>query len=322
MLCALFYVWKLPVNTSLLRSPRLQQGDLVRLVSPASYPPQSDIAVNTNILESWGLRCDSGQHILDQHGYMAGSDADRLYDLNNAFRDPEVRAILATRGGAGAYRIADDIDFSAVRADPKPIIGFSDITYLHLSLIHHCQLGGIHGCLWGNNAQRTVKQLLMSTDSITLQSNPDAVSAGVKCPGKAEGRIIGGHLQSVATSIGVRMPSLKGAILFLEYNKTSGLGTVDRHLTQLIRSGALDGVAGVVLGSFECLRDFTDRGWNIIDVLHDRLGLLNVPVLGGIDAGHDIVDENGDNDQYALPLGSFAAFDTSEGILTIEPVVC
>jgi len=310
------------MHKKLLYSPKLKQGDLVRLVSPASYPPQIDIAVNSDVLASWGLRCDTGAHVLDEHGYMAGTDADRLKDLNNAFRDPEVRAILTTRGGAGAYRIADDIDFAAVRSDPKPVIGFSDITYLHLSLLKQCQLGGIHGCLWGNNAQKTVKQLLMSTESITLHVNSNAVSAGISFPGRAEGRLIGGHLQSVATSVGVRLPPLKGAIVFLEYNKTSGLGTVDRHLTQLIRSGALDGVAGVVLGSFECLRGFSDRGWNIIDVLHDRLGLLNVPVLGGIDAGHDLVDKAGNPDQFALPLGGFATLDTHKGTLSVEPVVC
>lgn len=310
------------MNSGLLHSPKLQPGDLVRLVSPASYPPKSDIAVNINILERWGLRCDIGQHILDEHGYMAGSDADRLNDLNNAFRDPKVRAILTTRGGAGAYRIADDIDFSAVLSDPKPLIGFSDITYLHLSLLENCQLGGIHGCLWGSNAQLTVKHLLMSTDSIALQINPEAVSASVKFPGKAKGRLIGGNLESVATSIGVRMPSMKGAILFLEQNKSGGLGKVDRYLTQLLRSGALDGIVGVVLGSFEGLRDFSDRGWNIKDVLNDRLGMLNVPVLGGIDAGHDLTDDNGDTDQYALPLGSFATIDSDEGTLSVEPVVC
>ncbi|MBX2839621.1 MAG: LD-carboxypeptidase [Gammaproteobacteria bacterium] len=309
------------MNTSLIHSPRLKEGDLVRLVSPASYSPESDIAVNSGVLESWGLRCDVGQHVLDKHGYMAGSDADRLKDLNNAFNDPNVRAILTTRGGAGAYRIADDIDFSAARSDPKPLIGFSDITYLHLSLLHHCGLGGVHGCLWGSNAQRTVKHLLMSTDPLALSVNPEAVSAGVKISGQATGRIIGGHLQSVATSIGVRMPSLHGAILFLEYNKRSGLGSVDRYLTQLIRSGALDGVVGVVLGSFECLKGHTDRGWTIIDVLNDRLGMLNVPVLGGIDAGHDLTDDNGDPDQYALPLGSVAALDTDKGTLTIQPIV-
>ena len=152
----------------LLRSPRLQAGDLVRLVSPASYPTRTGVAEYIKVLESWGLRGEVSAHAFDEFGYMAGSDAERLDDLNDAFRNPQIRAIVTTRGGAGAYRIADDVDFACVRSDPKPIIGFSDITYLHLSLLHHCQLGGIHGCLFGEKALASVKQLLMSTEPITL----------------------------------------------------------------------------------------------------------------------------------------------------------
>jgi len=293
----------------------------VRLVSPASYPPESDIIYYQKLLESWGLRCDTGNHVLDVYGFMAGTDVERLDDLNSAFRNPEVRAILTTRGGAGAYRIAEEIDFIAARSDPKPLIGFSDITSLHLSLITNCQLGGIHGCLWGSKAIESVKQLLMSTKPITLQSDRGAVSAGVRFAGKAKGRLIGGNLQALANAVGVNIPSMNGAILFIEYHRATGLGTVDRYLTQLLRSGALDGVAGVVVGSFEGFRDYTDRGWNIIDVLENRLGTLDVPVLGGIYAGHDLVGENGDCDQCALPLGSPATLDVCEGLLNIEPLV-
>ena len=220
-----------------------------------------------------------------------------------------MRAVITTRGGAGAYRIADDLDFAAARCDPKPLVGFSDITSLHLSLLNKCQLGGIHGCLWGDKALKSVKQLLMSTDPITLQSDTEAVSAGIKFEGTAHGRLIGGNLQGMANSIGVRMPSMQGAILFIEYHRNSGLGTVDRYLTQLIRSGALKGIVGVAVGSFEGFRDHTDRGWQVVDVLNDRLASLNVPVLGGIYAGHDLQDENGESDQYALPLGGTATLD-------------
>lgn len=309
------------MKTDLLYPRKLRDGDLVRLVSPASYPVQADVDEYIKTLEQWGLRCDTGDHILAELGYMAGSDAERLADLNNAFRDPQVRAIITTRGGAGAYRIADDIDFAAVRSDPKPLIGFSDITSLHLSLFERCRVGGIHGCLVGKKAQASVKQLLMSTDCITLYSDSGAVSAAVQFPGNAEGRLIGGNLQMIATSIGVRMPSMKGAILFLEYHR-AGLGTIDRYLTQLLRSGALDGITGVVLGSFERARHHTDRGWNVVDVLNDRLVELNVPVLGGIYAGHDLTDENGSHDQSAIPLGSIAHLDVSEGTLTVESVMC
>lgn len=89
-----------------------------------------------------------------------------------------------------------------------------------------------------------------------------------------------------------------------------------------MRSGALDGIAGVVLGSFECFRDFSDRGWTITDVLTDRLGQLGVPVLGGLYAGHDLSDANGKPDQIAFPLGSLATLDVTRGTLTIDPMVC
>jgi len=308
------------MSTDLLRSPSLRTGDLVRLVSPASFPDQAGIDHNRRVIESWGLRCDTGEHVLDQHGFMAGSDADRLNDLNAAFKDPEVRAIVATRGGAGAYRIADDIDFAAVRADPKPLVGFSDITSLHLSLIANSAAGGIHGCLFGSTAQSTARQSLMSTEPVVVNRDAGAVSAPVEFSGTAHGRLIGGNLQLVATSVGVHLPSLKGAILFLEYHRAR-LGAIDRYLTQLMGSGALDEVAGIALGSFEASRGKVDRGWGVLDVLNDRLGRLNVPVLGGLFAGHDLTDRDGEHDQCCVPLGSLAHMDVSHGTLTVESVM-
>jgi muramoyltetrapeptide carboxypeptidase len=310
------------MNDDMLHAPRLKPGDLVRLVSPASYPQQSDVDRQIKTVESWGLRCDAGKHVISRFGYMAGTDAQRLADLNDAFEDPEVRAIVTTRGGAGAYRIASGINFNAVRADPKPLIGFSDITSLHLALQYHCNLGGIHGCLFGSAAKESVRQLLMTSESVTLSRVPETVSAAISYPGCATGKLIGGNLQLLAASVAVHLPSLHGAILFLEYHRT-GLGTVDRYLTQLLQSDILHGVAGVVLGSFECSRGYSDRGWTMIDVLNDRLGQLGVPVLGGIYAGHDLPGQGDDEfDQSSLPLGSMATMDAEAGTLTIEPIVC
>lgn len=308
------------MTSTLLRSPKLRKGDLVRLVSPASFPTEDLVDQNVALLRSWGLQCDTGKHVLDQHGYMAGSDSNRIDDINTAFRDPEVRAIIATRGGAGAYRIAEQIDFSAVCRDPKPLVGFSDITSLHLSLYKNCQLGSIHGCLVGSMASATAKKLLMTTEPILLRSDPLTVSASVQIPGCAEGRLIGGNLQMLATSIGVNMPPLKGAILFLEYHR-KGLGTIDRYLNQLILSNSLEGVAGIALGSFEACCDYSDRGWTVTDVLSDRLKQLNVPVLGGLRAGHDLTTKDGSFDQSSLPLGSLAYLNADDGFITVESVM-
>src|SRR4051794_22378181 len=122
-----------------VRSPRLCPGDRVRIVSPASPPGRDGVARGVEVFTSWGLQVELGEHVFDQWGYMAGRDEDRAADLNDAFRDPGVRAIIATRGGKGAYRIVDDLDTDAVVRDPKPLVGFSDITHLHLFLWARCR---------------------------------------------------------------------------------------------------------------------------------------------------------------------------------------
>lgn len=132
-----------------VQPPRVRAGDRVRLVSPVSFPSEEVLAESVRALESWGLVVDVGKHAMDRHGYLAGRDEDRLADLDDAYRDPGVRAVVATTGGGGAYRIADDLDFAAVRADPEPLVGFSDITNLHLALWRHCRVAGIHGFLAG-----------------------------------------------------------------------------------------------------------------------------------------------------------------------------
>ena len=284
--------------------PMLRPGDRVRLVSPASYPEPSAIDDCLAVLEGWGLVGEVAPHALDKWGYMAGRDEDRLADLNDAFRDPGVRAIVATRGGAGGYRVADHIDFDAVRADPKPLVGFSDITYLHLALLKHGLVPGIHGCLDGPTTVATVHQLLMTLEPLEVAAHPASVSGAIVFPGVARGRLVGGNLAALATSVGVRFPAMQGAILFLEDQRLVGLGTVDRQLTQLIASGALDGITGIAIGSFEGFVDYTDRGWTLTEVLNDRLGSLGVPMLGGIRAGHDLVTADGLPDQTALPLGA------------------
>ncbi|MEV6241745.1 LD-carboxypeptidase [Lentzea sp. NPDC051838] len=287
---------------------RVGAGDRVRLVSPASFPGEEDLAESVRTLESWGLVVEVGEHAMDRHGYMAGRDEDRLADLDDAYRDPGVRAVFATRGGAGAYRIADDLDFAAVRADPKPLVGFSDITNLHLALWRHCRVAGIHGSV------PSARSLLMESEPTVLHRDEQALTAAVRMPGVARGNLVGGHLGTLAWSVGVGLPDLDGAILFLEAPRAVGLGHVDRQLTQLMRSGSLRGLRGVALGRFPGFEDYSDREWTLLDVLRDRLGTLGVPVLGGIDVGH------GDN-TLSVPLGPLAELDADAGVLTVGPAV-
>jgi muramoyltetrapeptide carboxypeptidase len=277
------------------------------------------VSESVETLRGWGLQVEVGEHALDRWGFMAGRDADRLNDINEAFRDPGVRAIITTQGGAGTYRIVDGVDIDAVRADPKPIVGFSDITYLHLTLWHRCRLAGIHGCLAGDRARTSLRQLLMTTQPITVQRCPDALSAAVEVPGRATGFLMGGILGALVGSIGASMPCLDGAILCLEGAQNAGEVTgLDRALVHLLRSGALQGVRGIAIGDLAGLdptiANLEPVRWSAVEVLRRRLGTLGVPILGGLPLGHL-------PDQVCLPLGTTATIDTTAGTLTVSPAV-
>ncbi|OXR47117.1 putative murein peptide carboxypeptidase [Nocardia cerradoensis] len=297
-------------DTATLPWARLRPGDTVRLVSPASFPDDaSTIDQLAETLQGWGCRVEVADHALDRHGYMAGRDEDRVADLNAAYADPAVRAIITTRGGAGAYRLLEGLDYGAIRADPKPLVGFSDITYLHLAIWHHCRVSGIHGGLAGLHAIDSVHHLLTNPEPYALERNPVLQSAAVESPGRARGFVIGGALAAMAGMVGAGLADLSGAIVAIEAQRHVGLGHIDRQLTQLIRSGALDHVAGFALGRFHGFEDYTDRGWNLVDVLRDRLVPLGKPILGGLEFGHG-------PDPRAIPLGTIAELDTATGRLT------
>jgi muramoyltetrapeptide carboxypeptidase len=296
--------------------PRLQRGDVVRIVSPASFPDEADVAALQAELESWGLVVERGAHVFDRWGYMAGRDPDRLDDLNAAFRDSRIRAIFAALGGAGAYRIAEEIDFEAVRRNPKPIIGFSDISYLQLALWRECGLMTIHGAAVGQEATASVRQLLMDDRPVTVIRDAQAYSAKVQVEGRATGPLVGGNLSSIAHMVGAGLPPLDGTILLLEDKRDMGLGRIDRQITQLKRAGALNNLAGIALGLFTGFDDYEDRGWTLVDVLKDHLEPLGIPVLGGLNVGHNGIGVDGLPDQTCVKLGAPATIDTAAGQLT------
>ena len=305
-------------SIGVVRRP-LQPGDRVRLVSPACWSTREWIRQSIDVLEGWGLVVETGEHLAARWGYMAGRDEERVADLNAAIRDPGVRAIVATQGGAGAYRICEELDFDAARSDPKPLLGFSDITYLQLALWNNAAVPSVHGCLAGDTAMATAKQLLMSSEPVTVLRDPDAYSSQLEFAGRTTGTLLGGSMQAVVHMVGAGLPSLDGAILLLEDARQMGLGRIDRQLTQLRRSGSLYGLRGVALGLFTGYEDHTDRGWTLLDVLRDHLIQLNVPVLGGLKIGHNGVGRDGGPDQVSVTIGGYAEMDVSAGTLTVHP---
>lgn len=303
-----------------VRPPRLRPGDTVRFVSPASTPEPAAVERASRYLTSLGLEVEVAPHAFDRWGYLAGRDDDRLDDINAAIRDTNVRAIIATRGGKGAYRIADRLDVDAARADPTLLVGFSEITVLHLALLTHCGLAAVHGACWppeqfGGPTAASFEAAVFTADAIRISAVPHEPTAALTTTGRATGRLIGGNQDSVATSAGWALPDLRGAILLLE-GENQRLGHIDRQLTMLTNAGHLRGLRGVAIGQYtRCEPDASTQGsWTVLDVLRDRLGRLDVPILGGLPIGH------GDH-PLAVPIGTVATMDADAGTLTVDPAV-
>jgi muramoyltetrapeptide carboxypeptidase len=293
-----------------LMPPLLRIGDKVRFVSPASTPEREFVFQGAKVLESWGLKVDFGEHAFRKVAYLAGTDEERLADFNAALRDPSVRAIITTGGGKGSYRIADRLDFAAARSDPKFLVGFSDITVLHLSLWKHCRLIGVHGSLMpdGQNGE-TLRRALMTSQGICIHSRADEQTSALTTEGTAKGRMIGGNLETISAAAGWSLPSLRGAVLLVEAVNMYP-GQIDRQLTMLRKAGHLTGLVGIAVGQFtDCFKPID--GFTVVDLLRDHLEQLKVPILGGLPLGH------GHQPQSTL-VGSMTFLDAAAGTLTIS----
>ncbi len=286
------------------------------VVSPSGPSDPVRVARGVELLTGWGLEVSPAPEVYARQGYLGGSDEQRLTSLNRALRDPSVRAVLCTRGGYGAQRIVDALDFDAVRADPKLVLGFSDVTALHLALWRAARLATVHGpgVAWADRrtpaaSAEALRKALMSTEPVLLRPDPAIDTSALRAGGKVTGTLLGGNLTLLAASAGTPdAPDLRGALLLIE-DVAEAPYRVDRMLTQLHRAGVLDGVVGVVVGDFVACT--APAGPPVVEVLAERLALLGCPVLGGLPVGHG-------TGQLAVPLGVPATLDPLAGTLLVE----
>ncbi|MCO1594220.1 LD-carboxypeptidase [Micromonospora sp. RHAY321] len=306
-----------PGPKRVLRAPALAPGDRVRVVSPGGTPNPANMARGIEILRSWGLEVELGAHVFARYGYLAGTDEQRLADLNAAFNDPGVRGVFAARGGYGTQRIVDRIDVAGIRRDPRVVVGFSDITSIHGRLWRETGLVTFYGPMvnWsdsrtGPESAEALRQAVMTTAPVTITRDPAETAAPVLVPGRATGPLLGGCLTLISTSLGAAdAPAFDKAILFFE-DVDEAPYSIDRMLTELRRVGVLSRVAGVVIGQITNSVGGPDE-WDAAAVLKDRLYDLGVPVLGGLRLGHG-------NGQLTVPLGSRATIDAEAGTLTVQ----
>lgn len=299
---------------------RLRPGDVVGLVEPAGFsdgPFEMEAVAHT--IRGMGLIPRFGRHVGSRHGYLAGTDRGRAADINEMFADERVRAVFAMRGGWGSARLLPFLDWDMIRADPKLLIGFSDITALHLAFAARAGFPTIHGPNaangWGRTSWESLWRLAFAGEAPVFQGDRQGI-ATIR-PGVARGRLIGGNLAVLTALVGTPwLPDFDGAILFLE-DVNEAEYRIDRMLSQLALSGLLGRVAGVVFGQCtRCTAGVADySGFTIPELLHHYLAPLGVPAFAGANIGHVA-------NQLSLPVGARVEIDAVAGsIRVLEPIV-
>jgi muramoyltetrapeptide carboxypeptidase len=303
------------------KPPRLRPGDVIGLVSPASPPlPTDKIEKGTRYLEGLGYRVKLGQHVAAQHGYFAGSDAERVSDLNAMLHDPQVNAIFAVRGGYGSPRLLPFVDYRAARRRPKILVGFSDITALQLALFRRAGLVTFSGALpgvefWQKPDPYTEEhfwRLLTSPRRIGQLPGPGKQPLHSRIPGRAQGPLLGGNLSLVMSNLGTPFsPDYRRAILVLE-DVGEDFHRIDRMFTQLRNAGILERISGLVLGQFTHCQpsDSSKPHLTLSEILIEMLGWTNIPAVEGLQYGHLAR-------KLTLPIGLCARLDADRGTLTV-----
>ncbi|MGH7397828.1 MAG: S66 peptidase family protein [Candidatus Rokuibacteriota bacterium] len=317
----------------LLRPRRLAPGQTIGMVAPSAAPNEPErvrFAIDT--IESLGFKVRPGAHLYDRDGYLAGSDAVRAADLNAMFADDDVDAIWCLRGGYGASRILPALDYALMQRKPKALIGYSDITALHMAIHRHAGLVTFHGPVafraFTPYTLGELRRALWTAEVPARLGGPPPFEGAegrvdwenrvaTLVPGKARGRLLGGNLCLMSHLCGTPyFPDLRGAILFLE-DIEEAYYRIDRMLTQLWLSGALAGVSGVAFGKFTSCdpSPYFLQNRPLEDILAERCRALGVPAVSGLMVGHV-------PDQTTLPIGCLAELDADTGTLTLlEPGV-
>lgn len=304
---------------------RLRPGMTVAVVAPSS-PAEDDETVRygLELVESFGFKAKPGKHLFDRTQYLAGPDAGRAEDINTAFGDPDVHAVMALAGGYGAMRILPLLDYQTIAANPKPFIGYSDITALHCAFHGKCGFITYHGqtvlSSFTDYSIAEFRKVLMEPQAGSIIGAAPPIKTG---PGRVEranrittfhdgvarGRLIGGNLTLITSLMGTPyQPDFSDRLVFLEDVHEKPY-RVDRMLTQLLLSGNLSKAAAIIFGKFTDAED-TGNTFSLEHVLGDAASRAGVPCARGLMIGHV-------PDQTVVPIGIEAEFDASTGRLTL-----
>lgn len=298
----------------------LKPGDTIGLAAPAFPVSREKRDAGVSLLEGMGYRVKMGdclKNLYNFHEYLAGEAEQRAADLNNLFKDPEVKAIFCARGGYGSAHILPYLDYDAIRENPKIFVGYSDITNLHTVLHQICGLVTFHGPMMASNMlpefdsysrDSLFAALGMQPGEILEFTNPaEKPPVGVLRPGVAQGQIVGGNLSLLVGGTGTFYQlDTRGKILFMEDVEES-IPRLDMFITHLEHAGMTEHAAGILLGEFSgCTNDRYDPTYDMARFLQDRFAGYRIPVMCHVASDHS-------KPMGTLPFGTMCRLDGNQG---------
>ena len=311
--------------TPLIKPPRLRRGDVVGLIAPGGYTSDASIEKAVQHIEALGFRVKPGTYLRDVWGNYGGTVAARIADLHAMFRDPDVKAIWAIRGGSGCISLLRHLDYRLIRTHPKVLLGYSDITALHLAIHRHAGLVTFHGPVAsstpsGYSTEHLLAVLMEPKDAYTIPMSAENDRRALEEPwyatrtvhgGVAEGPLIGGNLSLASALAGTPYAAdFTGGLLFLEEVNEEPY-RIDRWMTQLDLAVGFDKAAGVMIGICEnCGPQGDGPSLTLDETLDVHLQPLRVPAVTGYSFGHI-------RNQFTMPVGIRGRLDTEARTVTL-----
>lgn len=296
----------------LVKPQPLQRGDTIGMISPASsLSEEKKYAEIADTIRGLGFGIRIGEHAQNHFGYFAGTDENRAADLNEMFSDDRIDAILPFRGGWGSNRILEHIDFEMIRHNPKPLIGFSDITSLLLAIYAKTGLVTYHGPVgkseWTPFTRAYFRKAVMASKPFVMKSSSDVITL---FEGTARGTLLGGNLSVLTSMLGSDyLPRWQNSILFLE-DIGEDIYRIDRMLTQLRLNGILEQVNGLVFGKCTACSVSSGYHFTLEQILEDHLKEYGIPVFVRANIGH--IDN-----MFTVPVGIQAQMDADAGTIRL-----
>lgn len=313
----------------MIKPKKLKPGDTIAVIATSSPTDSERVMKAEKGLRTLGLNPIFYPSCFSNHGHLAGTDTTRLKDVHDAFLNPSHKGILCLKGGAGAMRLLDKIDYDIIKHNPKLFIGFSDVTALHLAFASKCNLSTVHGPMalsemfqYGEEEKVTLEEFTLDSFSKAIFGtapmgtieNPDGFEIQSLVSGIATGEIIGGNLSLIAATLGTPYEiDTRGKILFIEDTHESNY-VLDRLLTSLSLAGKFKDCNGIVLGTWTGCTAETKKSYKGVDlpldtIIKEVISPYGKPMINGLYAGHNFP-------QITLPLGVKVTLDATKGTLT------